>query len=192
MVPVRSTHHRRTEQAHDDIAVLRQALSGLQKKDKLPNLLKNITLDHDTHGELIVSQYALLLNLVAGGKVLEPQPMTAVNPSWRKTYLVAQQTDMWPDNAGHEEIHRFQNEVMDKKLKALKEFAPDMGTYGNETDPYDPDWKEDWWGDKYHYLQSVKKKYDPEDVFWCWRCVGNDAWAEITGGAVYGPLCQTN
>ncbi|KAJ2975711.1 hypothetical protein NQ176_g5367 [Zarea fungicola] len=67
-----------------------------------------------------------------------------------------------------------------------------MGNYGNEADPWDPDWRNDWFGeDNYKFLLSVKRKYDPANVFWCWRCVGNDAWEEITGDGLYGPLCET-
>ena len=134
---------------------------------------------------------ATLFNLVAGGKVLEPQPLTAVNPAWRKTYVLAQQIDFWPDNSGYQEIAQVKRDLTDKKLKALKELTPGMGTYGNEADPWDPDWRNDWFGeDNYRFLLSVKQKYDPDNVFWCWRCVGNDAWAEVTGGALYGPLCE--
>lgn len=133
-----------------------------------------------------------LFNLVAGGKVLEPQPLTAVNPAWRKTYVLAQQIDFWPDNAGYQEIAQVKRDLTDQKLKALKELAPGTGTYGNEADPWDPDWRSDWFGeDNYRFLLAVKQKYDPDNVFWCWRCVGNDAWGEVTGGALYGPLCQT-
>ncbi|EAU36844.1 predicted protein [Aspergillus terreus NIH2624] len=74
---------------------------------------------------------------------------------------------------------------------AMKNLAPGTGTYGNEADPYDPDWKQDWFGDQYDKLRSIKM-YDPEDVFWCWRCVGNEDWEEVIGRALFGPLCQVN
>lgn len=135
---------------------------------------------------------ATLFNLVAGGKVLEPQPLTAVNPAWRKTYVLAQQIEFWPNNAGYQEIAQAKRDLTDKKLKALKEVAPGTGTCGNEADPWDPDWRSDWFGeDNYRFLLAVEQKYDPDNVFWCWRCVGNDAWGKVTGGALYGPLCQT-
>lgn len=135
---------------------------------------------------------ATLFNLVAGGRVQNPQPHALVNPAWRKTYLLMQQIDFWPDNAGAEEILQVKKDLTFKKLKAMKEFAPDMGTYGNEADPYDPDWRHDWWGARnYKKLAEIKAKYDPDNVFWCWRCVGNEGWTEVTGGTLYGPLCET-
>ncbi|EXJ77159.1 hypothetical protein A1O3_10317 [Capronia epimyces CBS 606.96] len=157
------------------------------QQSNMKNLLETLV---SGQGTQTTTESATLFNLVAGGKVLDPQPLTSVNPAWRKTYVVMQQIDFWPDNAGYEDIAQVKEALTLKKLKAMKELAPGMGTYGNEADPYDPDWRKDWWGTNYDWLVSVKKKYDPEDVFWCWRCVGNDAWAEVTGGTLYGPLCQ--
>lgn len=135
---------------------------------------------------------ATLFNLVAGGRVQNPQPHALVNPAWRKTYLLMQQIDFWPDNAGAEEILQVKKDLTFKKLQAMKEFAPHMGTYDNEADPYDPDWRHDWWGaGNYEKLAEIKAKYDPDDVFWCWRCVGNEGWDEVVGGTLYGPLCET-
>lgn len=57
-------------------------------------------------------------------------------------------------------------DLADKKLKAFKELAPDIGSYGNEPDPWHPDWRNDWFSDdNYKLLLSVKRKYDPENVF---------------------------
>lgn len=139
-----------------------------------------------------VGMSSMLLNIVAGGKVLEDAPHTSVNPAWRRTYLLLQRVDMWPANAGSEEIQQLKEQLTTRKLEAMKELAPGMGTYGNEADPYDPEWREDWFGDNYDWLRSVKEKYDPDEVFWCWRCVGNEGWEEVTGGTLFGPLCQTN
>lgn len=75
-------------------------------------------------------------------------------------------------------------------LDALKSFAPNTGTYVNEANIYDPDWKQSWYGGGYEWLESVKQRYDPDSVFWCFRCVGSEAWEEIKGGTLYGPLCE--
>lgn len=36
------------------------------------------------------------------------------------------------------------------------------------------------------------QKYDPKEVFWCWRCVGSEGWTQQTDGQQYGPLCEVN
>ena len=119
-------------------------------------------------------------------------PHTSVHPAWRRTYLLAEQVDFWPENAGSQGIQQVKNEATFKKLNAMKALTPRIGTYLTEADGYDPEWKEDWFGSRYGWLKSVKQKYDPEEVFWCWRCVGSESWEEVKGGTIYGPLCKKN
>ncbi|OOG00530.1 hypothetical protein ASPCADRAFT_39217 [Aspergillus carbonarius ITEM 5010] len=157
-------------------------------QNNLTHLLETVTTDTVVPTSTL---WATLFNIVAGGKVLDPVPHTSMNPAWRKAHLLFQQIDIWPDNAGTDEIQQYRSDLTNIKLKAMKDVAPDMGTYVNEADPYDPDWRKDWFGDKYDWLASVKEKYDPDNVFWCWRCVGNEGWEEVTGGAWFGPLCET-
>ncbi len=164
--------------------------SSLQSPQKdLTNLIETLISGQGTE---TATYSATLFNLVAGGQVRKPQPLAAVNPAWRTAYVLAQQIDFWPDNAGYEEIAQVKRDLTETKLAALKALAPGTGTYGNEADPWDPDWRHDWFGeDNYRFLLAVKQRYDRDNVFWCWRCVGNDARAEVTGGALYGPLCET-
>jgi ribonuclease T2 len=35
-------------------------------------------------------------------------------------------------------------------------------------------WKQRYWGSNYEHLLAVKKKYDPNNIFWCHNCVGSD------------------
>lgn len=72
----------------------------------------------------------------------------------------------------------------------MKDVTPSMGTYLNEADPYDPDWKETWYGHQYDELKITKNEYDTYNVFWCWRCVGSEGWDEVKGAALWRPLCE--
>lgn len=51
----------------------------------------------------------------------------------------------------------------------------------SEADPSTEDWQRTFWGDNYPTLLEIKKKWDPEGVFWCVPCVGHELW-EIVGG----------
>ena len=150
------------------------------------------TLFSQTGAGAYVPLSSLTLCLVGGGQVLHPAPHTSVHPAWRKTYLLAEHVDSWYPGVGLQGAQQVKNESTSKKVKAMKSLAPRMGTYLNEADPWDPDWKTEWFGDQYDWLKSVKEKYDPDGVFWCWRCVGNEKWQEVTGGTIYGPLCERN
>lgn len=51
----------------------------------------------------------------------------------------------------------------------------EAGTYTNEANPYEPYWKEAFWGtENYERLLAVKNRIDPKRLFRCNRCVGGD------------------
>ena len=63
-----------------------------------------------------------------------------------------------------------------------------VGAYLNEADGYTS--REDagrvFWGSKYTELKILKERWDPEGVFWCRLCVGNEGWVVEEGS---GKLC---
>jgi hypothetical protein len=104
---------------------------------------------------------SLSLALIGGGEVLKSQPYTSVHPAWRKTYMIAEHVEIPPPESGMEGLRQVWVRATNNKLKAMKDVTPDIGTYLNEVDPYDPDWKEAWYGDQYGDLKTTKSKYDP-------------------------------
>lgn len=50
--------------------------------------------------------------------------------------------------------------------------GPGSASYVNEASPFTDDWKEAWWGPNYSRLVDIKKKYDPDMLLQCWKCVG--------------------
>jgi hypothetical protein len=50
---------------------------------------------------------------------------------------------------------------------------------------HEPDWQTSFWGSNYPTLLQIKKEVDPDDVFWCNPCVGNEGWEEVGDS-----LCQ--
>jgi hypothetical protein len=56
----------------------------------------------------------------------------------------------------------------------------------NEGDGEDPDYVETFYGPNYPSFLATKKKYDPEDVFYCRTCVGAEAFVDRPDG----PLCR--
>lgn len=60
-----------------------------------------------------------------------------------------------------------------KILQLVKDLAgPDSGSYVLEASPFTDDWKEAWWGPNYPRLLEIKKKYDPDMLLKCWKCIG--------------------
>ncbi|KAI9150364.1 VAO-type flavoprotein oxidase [Paramyrothecium foliicola] len=120
--------------------------------------------------------------LVIGGKgIHEAKPRggrTAVHPAWRKSVALLYATqDFEPFN----EASRLATvDVLQNAIQPLREM-PDAGAYVNEAVIYHDDWQHHFWGDLYEELLEIKRKHDPEDVFWCHPCVGSERWEEIDG-----------
>lgn len=135
---------------------------------------------------------AVILHLVGGGQVLKQDSLAAVNPAWRKTYLHAVVASTWPEGADAETIQGVQDSITFEKTDAMRALTPGMGSYMNEADRRDPAWIEDFYGANYLRLGSIKRRYDPDRVFYCPTCVGSEGWieADIGDGKGYGPLCR--
>jgi hypothetical protein len=155
----------------------------------LTNMLQTIYPQSSSKSQAIASLTEF--SLIGGGEVLKPKPHMAIQPAWRETYMFFDNIDVPPADNGIQGVREVRSYATAYKLKAVKDVAPGSGTYMNEANPYDLDWKKNFYGDQYNFLESVKQKYDPDGVFWCFRCVGSEGWEEITGPTLYGPLCET-
>ncbi|KAH8697409.1 FAD binding domain protein [Talaromyces proteolyticus] len=99
---------------------------------------------------------------------------TAVHEIWKQAHGVFSISTDWNDNATAEEKHR-KREVMVHLSNRLTDIVgEDGGTYVNEANPYEPNWQQVFWGDKYQRLLSIKKRVDPTNLLVCNRCVGTD------------------
>ena len=80
-----------------------------------------------------------------------------------------------------------QNKITYDLIPKLAELTPDGGCYLAEGDFRQPDWKQVFYGPNYDKLASIKKKYDPNDMFYALTAVGSDAWLPDQDGR----LCKT-
>ncbi|KAI9168085.1 FAD-linked oxidoreductase ZEB1 [Paramyrothecium foliicola] len=63
--------------------------------------------------------------------------------------------------------------------EALRQAGPDGCAYVNEGDPYQPNWQENFWGDNYPKLRTIKEKWDPNGLFWTISTPGSEKWEVI-------------
>lgn len=81
----------------------------------------------------------------------------------------------WADRATEAAKTRKKQNTVKVSKKLAETVGKDGGTYFNEANPYEPDWKETFWGlEKYEKLLKIKKKVDPEGLLMCNRCVGTN------------------
>jgi hypothetical protein len=65
------------------------------------------------------------------------------------------------------------------RTPALVSLAPDTGAYISEADPTEEMWQKTFYGEHYEKLVKIKKKWDPEGVFWYKNGVGSEMWEAV-------------
>ena len=86
------------------------------------------------------------------------------------TGIVGHEPDV---NKGRDQAARI-NKAMDE----LKKIAPNAGSYVSESDFFEKNWQQSFWGSNYKRLAVVKKKYDPEGLFFVHHGVGSEEWSD--------------
>jgi FAD/FMN-containing dehydrogenase len=74
-------------------------------------------------------------------------------------------------------VDRRQARAIGKATSELKSVAPGAGCYFAESDFFEPDWQTSYWGPNYPRLLSIKKKYDPDGLFFVHHGVGSEEWS---------------
>ena len=83
--------------------------------------------------------------------------------------------------AGHEPdlaVARNDARAIKAATEALLKVAPAAGSYLAEADYFHPNWKQSYWGSNFDRLAKVKKRYDPDGLFFAHHGVGSDEWSE--------------
>ncbi|RDA89010.1 hypothetical protein CP532_0668 [Ophiocordyceps camponoti-leonardi (nom. inval.)] len=123
------------------------------------------------------------LYTVTGKGVHEAKPRggNAVHPAWRRAYVhTGVSTAEFPPL--NKTAEREAIEILDKSFQPLRDLTPNSGAYMNEALPFERDWQHTFWGSNYERLLAIKKAVDPDDVFWCSPCVGNEGWRQRQDG----------
>ena len=64
-----------------------------------------------------------------------------------------------------------------RAMAALLKVAPEAGSYVAESDYFEPAWQAAFWGTNYTRLAAVKRKYDPDGLFFVHHGVGSEMWS---------------
>jgi nitrilase len=100
-----------------------------------------------------------------------PANSTSATPAWRDALWTMGFGATWPWNSTVSQ-KKTVNGLLANLTAMAVEMTPGGGTYVNEASPWTENWREVWWGENYPRLLSIKKKYDPEGILSCWKCVG--------------------
>ena len=72
------------------------------------------------------------------------------------------------------EVARDLGDALDRAMGFIKDVTPGAGTYSTESDFFLEDWQQNQWGSNYPRLLSIKKRYDPTNLFRVHHGVGSE------------------
>ncbi|KAH7094849.1 hypothetical protein FB567DRAFT_511218 [Paraphoma chrysanthemicola] len=104
----------------------------------------------------------------------------AVHPAWRNCgmFLVTSSNKSM-DHSTPEGLSAANKDLQENILQPWRDITPVAaggGTYLNEASVMEPDWQESFYGGFYPRLSQIKRKYDPNDVFYATTAVGSERW----------------
>ncbi|KAI2629340.1 FAD-binding domain-containing protein [Hypomontagnella submonticulosa] len=113
---------------------------------------------------------------------LNTKSNSATNPRFRKSTDFAIVALPVPIGATWAQKEDLQNVLTNIQDAAMKKAGPKGCAYINEGDPYQPNWQEHFWGSEYKKLLEIRKKYDPNGVFYAVATPGTEDWEVIEYG----------
>jgi FAD/FMN-containing dehydrogenase len=120
----------------------------------------------------------------APSEAIEATRDTATNPAVLNAFALAIVGDAgggYPGVRGHEpdgEAGRKARQEIHQCVNELRAIVPNDGAYVSESNFFQENWQQAYWGSNYARLASVKKKYDPTGLFFVHNGVGSEEWSE--------------
>ncbi|MFZ1889613.1 MAG: FAD-binding oxidoreductase [Candidatus Binataceae bacterium] len=109
---------------------------------------------------------------------------TAMNPAVLSAFALAIVADgqgpAYPGIPGHEPSvaeGRKTAARIDQCVNQLRAVAGDNGAYVSESNYFQRDWQQAYWGSNYPRLAQIKQKYDPDGLFFVHNGVGSEKWS---------------
>jgi FAD/FMN-containing dehydrogenase len=110
---------------------------------------------------------------------------TATNPAVLTAFALAIAADgqgpAYPEIPGHEpSVAKGRNAAarIDQCMNQLRAVAGETGSYVSESNYFEKRWQQSYWGSNYPRLAEIKKKYDPDGLFFVHNGVGSEQWSK--------------
>ncbi|WHZ13149.1 MAG: hypothetical protein OJF60_003590 [Burkholderiaceae bacterium] len=109
---------------------------------------------------------------------------TAINPAVGDAFALvitaSAQHHVYPGAVGREpDLQRAhqRRERVARAIARLRELPGAGGSYFAESDYFEKNWQQQFWGGNYPRLAQIKARYDPEGLFFVHHGVGSEAWS---------------
>jgi FAD/FMN-containing dehydrogenase len=86
----------------------------------------------------------------------------------------------YPGISGHEPSEEQAHNdaaAVSAAIDELHKLTPRAASYVWETDYFEQNWQDSFWGNNYSRLLAIKQKYDPDGLFFLHHGVGSEAWS---------------
>lgn len=103
-------------------------------------------------------------------------PDNAVLPAWRNTITQLQLITNWDSTAPWANMEAAQRRMTEEFMPKIEAITPGSGSYMNEADFRQERWQDVFFGANFKKLGDIKRKYDPEGVFYILKGVGSEMW----------------
>jgi FAD binding domain/Berberine and berberine like len=110
---------------------------------------------------------------------------TPINPATARAFMLAIVASEGPpafpeipDHAPDVAAARRDKARIEQAMAELRRIAPDGGAYVAESSYFQSDWQRAYWGPNYARLLSIKRRYDPECLFFTRHGVGSEGWSD--------------
>jgi hypothetical protein len=151
-------------------------LSTMQQDNKeLNSALRNISTLNGWSMNAVSSNVSL-------PRVGVEEGINSVLPAWRDSVTFINIVVPWDPTAPTANGVTSENMMTDVVVPQLERITPGGNSYINEGDFNNPNWKWDYFGQNYARLLAIKKKYDPNDLFYAIASVGHDVWNVASDG----------
>jgi hypothetical protein len=108
----------------------------------------------------------------------------ATNPAAVEAFALAicaaEGPPAFPGIAGHEPdlaLARRNAAQVEVAMAELRKLVPNGGAYLSESNFFQKDWQQAFWGSNYARLRVAKTKYDPDGLFFVHHGVGSEDWS---------------
>lgn len=147
---------------------------------------RNLLEDDPTFYNEVVANVTALGVISAGSAAIfsgnTSDQWNSVNPVWRDTIIQLQLIFEWDESLPFDDNVEAQSQLTNDIVPQFAAITPGSGAYLNEASFQETDWKMTFFGSNYDALLSIKKRWDPNSVFYAYKGVGSDAWTVAEDG----------